>query len=306
MNGISSHSFDFVNAAPCRDSAYQSAWRYISARGASRFHLRACYEGVSFQKLAQCLLFDKHHQISFAEEYRDHREITLLRNQEGEVSGVRVVCDMVDFASELDFEVYVIADADSKDAYQHLLMDVPQKCKLEIVTLDLQQQEVVQKMFPHYYVHHWNVHLAGKVTCGELSPRLRLLGSEHIPLMRRLDVQFPVECSPHRSLAFQLAGLPYLTFGILDGHGQPEALACVRMYCTTVWEVLYTFSGGEDRSCLPELFGSISHTLQADRTELIWRISDLHLASRRALLRECGFAPLTRELHYHTGTPNVG
>lgn len=279
--------------------SYERGLDYIAKRGPEGFHLRSCYEGTSFQRLTQCLLFDKNGEISTAEQYPERARIHLLEGREKEIKGLRIVCNMTEFRNELDFETYVIADADIQSHYRKLLERLPQNTNLEVVTFDPKQQEVVRKIFPDHHIHSWSVFLLETSGLKNSVPKLELLDKNYLPFIKYLNPQFPIEKSPYRSLKFQLAGLPYRTY-ILPNKSQPVVAVCVREYCASVWEILYAFETEKgNHRLLVDLLQSVGHILISSRNQLIWRLPKHEVSDKNDLLSQCQFSRIAEELHYH-------
>lgn len=280
-------------------SAYERGLDYIAKRGPEVFHLRSCYEGTSFQRLAQCLLFDKNREISTAEQYQERARVYLLKGKEGEIRGLRVVCSMTEFGNELDFETYVIADADTQGHYKMLLGGLSGNTNLEVVTFGPGQQEVVRKTFPNHHIHHWTVFLMEIHALKNQVPKLELLDENYLSFIKYLNDQFPIEKSPQRSLKFQLAGLPYRTYA-LPNKLQPVVVVCVREYCASVWEVLYVFEAEKgNQRLLIDLLQSVGHILISSGNQLIWRLPKHEVSDKNDLLSQCQFSKVAEELHYH-------
>lgn len=280
---------------------FEKGLSYVAKREPQGFHLRSCYESTSFQRLAQCLLFDKYGDVSTVEEYLERPKVYLLEDEkEGEIKGLCVLCSMSEFGNELDFETYVIADADTKSHYKMLLERLPGNTSLEVVTFDPKQQEVVRKIFPDHHIHSWSVFLLETSGLKNSVPKLELLDENCLPFIKYLNPQFPIEKSPYRSLKFQLAGLPYRTYTLPNNKLQPMAIVCAREYCTSVWEILYVFEAEKDNHrLLVDLLQSVGRILISSGNQLIWRLPKHEVSDKNDLLSQCQFSRVVEELHFH-------
>jgi len=281
---------------------FLEAGAYLSGRAPANLLMLATFEGQSSSHLASSIHYDRTGMVRDATEYMRRPRRYLARDRGGRAVGVAVAVILPEFGAELDFETYVVIDADTEQDYRNLLRGaledayVPET-RLELVTFRPEHAGWTGDLPSVHAVHEWLMY--GRF-CGDGVPDNHRVGAPDLDPVQlaAFDARLPPERSVRRALRFERAGLPYrnLAYPLKE---RPEALVGIRRYCSGAWEVHYSVAlDGARHALAPGVRRAIARA--AEQTcSLVWRVRAGECVHYGELLADTGFTLFASERHLH-------
>src|SRR3989338_3343597 len=175
---------------------YRRGLEYLKRNHPDNWHLKSCYEGVSFINLARCILFDRNRKVFNLSRYLSRPQRFVLISASGEISGVMVTASLPEFYQEIEYEDYAVIGAETVPDYRLLLNRLSFTGRAEVVTFDTLQAKIVQSKFSIGEIHYWSVFkYSGQVAVGK-TMKVRLMNEGDVDLAKQLSKKLPVESSP--------------------------------------------------------------------------------------------------------------
>lgn len=271
---------------------YGQGLEYLRKRHPNNFHLRACYEGLSFQNLARCILFDRNGRVENVDQYIKRPKRYILKSKNGEVIGVMVVTSLPEFYDEIDYEDYVIIETNKISDYIFFINQLSFSGKAEIVTFSEEQVELVKSIFNIREIHEWSVYAFHKKNAPKDLIESRLMNNFDLDVAKFLSNLLPEESSPYRTLQFQLAGLEYKNYEI-----PCDYYFGIYLYSTGIFQVNYLISRSLSTDCpFNEIIDAIS-LVQLQGVRVIWRIRAAERTKMNRLIQN--LVKTSNEWHLH-------
>lgn len=287
-----------IKEAAYNSESYRRGLEYLKRNHPDNWHLKSCFEGVSFRNLARCVLFDRNGKVFNLSGYlkRPHRFV--LVSTLGEVTGVMVTASLPEFYQEIEYEDYAAIGAETTSDYRLLLNRLAFTGRAEVVTFNAWQAKIVRSKFSIGEIHCWSIFKYGGQTATGKMAKVRLMNAGDVDLVKRLSKKLPAESSPFRSLLFQLKGFPYENY-VLSLNGKTSVFIGVCPYAEGVCQISYLVglpNSGALRAAAIRAGGEFA---RASGNELILRMRKKDVMKSGMRIRQSGLVEMTKEKHLH-------
>lgn len=287
-----------IKEAVYNSESYRRGLEYLQRNHPDNWHLKSCYEGVSFRNLARCVLFDRSGRVFNLGKYLRRPRRFILISVSGEVSGVMVTASLPEFYREIEYEDYAVIGAETASDYRLLLNRLFFTGRAEVVTFNALQTKIVRSKFSIGKVHYWSVFKYGGQTATGKTTKVRLMNGGDVDLAKRLSKKLPAELSPFRSLLFQLKGFPYKNY-VLSLNDEASVFVGVCPYGEVVCQVSYLLGLPNNGMFRAVAIRTVGELVRASGNELIMRMRKKDAMKSGTLIRQSCLVEMTKEKHLH-------
>lgn len=287
-----------IKEAVYNSDNYRRGLEYLKRNHPDNWHLKSCYEGVSFRNLARCVLFDRSGRVFNLSKYLERPRRFVLISTSGEVSGVMVTASLPEFYQEIEYEDYAVVGTKTASDYRLLLNRLSFAGRAEVVTFNATQAKVVRSKFSIGKVHHWSVFKYCGRTMIDKTTKVKLMNDGDVGLAKRLSRKLPAESSPFRSLLFQLKGFPYKNY-VLSLNDKLSVFVGVCPYSGGVCQVSYLLGLPNNGMFRALAIRTVGELVRASGNELILRMRKKDVMKSRMLIKQSRLVEMTKEKHLH-------
>jgi len=277
---------------------YYEGLSYLLNYHPNNFHIKACYEGVTFQSLAQCLFYDRNGSIRKSANYLKKPVRFLIKSKSNNILGVMVTVSLPEFYDKIDYEDYAIIITDNIEIYKKTFHQLSFKGKAEIVTFSPKQAGLVDSKFSIGEIHNWSVYLYRDHFTDFPLMNIKLIDKTYLQKIKQLSTQLPIEASPYRSAQFQLNGLPYKNYFASFGKDISVYMG-ISCYTTGVYKVHYILGLPATDWRLIAFVKTVSKLVNDWGCKLVWRLRKNEVNSYSRLLKQVGYVEVSKEIHMH-------